>query len=136
MGSRSPKLSRLTPFRPPPPLQGSKESLRAEAQNISSAFKDLDGQVSSETGYTPEEATGSEETAQGLRTHRAMAFRHHISTQKMYEMKTKLRCSSEGCPRMGQGGAGHRARLWGPPTALGPPHRCGEPGHTQLPPLV
>ncbi|KAF6292726.1 DC-STAMP domain containing 1 [Rhinolophus ferrumequinum] len=75
-------------------LLGSKESLRAEAQNISSAFKDLDAQVSSETGYTPEEATGSEETAQGLRTHRAVASRHHLSTQKMYEMKTKLRCSS------------------------------------------
>lgn len=104
MGSRSPKLSPLTPFRPPPPPQGSKESLRAEAQNISSSFKDLDAQVSSETGYTPEKATVSEETAQGLRTHRTVASRHHLSTQKMYEMKTKLRCSSEGHPGRGRAG--------------------------------
>ncbi|XP_074174706.1 E3 ubiquitin-protein ligase DCST1 isoform X1 [Rhinolophus sinicus] len=85
-------------------LLGSKESLRAEAQNISSSFKDLDAQVSSETGYTPEKATVSEETAQGLRTHRTVASRHHLSTQKMYEMKTKLRCSSEGHPGRGRAG--------------------------------
>ncbi|XP_036198583.1 E3 ubiquitin-protein ligase DCST1 [Myotis myotis] len=74
-------------------LLGSKKSLRAETQNISKSFGDLDAQVNSETGYTPEDATDLEETAQGLRTRRAMAFRPHLSTQKMYELKTKLRCS-------------------------------------------
>ncbi|KAM5295060.1 E3 ubiquitin-protein ligase DCST1 isoform 4-T5 [Glossophaga mutica] len=75
-------------------LLGSKETLRAETQNISNFFEDLDTQVNSDTGYTPEDATGSEETAQGEGTHRAMASRHHLSTQKMYELKTKLRCSN------------------------------------------
>ncbi|XP_006775726.1 PREDICTED: DC-STAMP domain-containing protein 1 isoform X2 [Myotis davidii] len=74
-------------------LLGSKTSLTAETQNISKSFGDLDAQVNSETGYTPEDATGLEETAQGQRTRRAMASRPHLSTQKMYELKTKLRCS-------------------------------------------
>lgn len=58
--------------------------------------------MNSETGYTPEDAMDLEETAQGVRTRRAMAFRPHLSTQKMYELKTKLRCSCEGCPQVGQ----------------------------------
>uniref|UniRef100_G1P1U5 DC-STAMP domain containing 1 n=1 Tax=Myotis lucifugus TaxID=59463 RepID=G1P1U5_MYOLU len=74
-------------------LLGSKKSLRAETQNISNSFGDLDAQVNSETGYTPEDAMGLEETARGVRTRRAMAFGPHLSTQKMYELKTKLRCS-------------------------------------------
>ncbi|XP_004436185.1 PREDICTED: DC-STAMP domain-containing protein 1 [Ceratotherium simum simum] len=75
-------------------LLSSKDSLKAETQNISNSFEDLDTQVKSETGYTPEDTLGSEETAQGTETHRATASRHHLSTQKMYELKTKLRCSS------------------------------------------
>ncbi|XP_058395321.1 E3 ubiquitin-protein ligase DCST1 isoform X2 [Diceros bicornis minor] len=75
-------------------LLSSKDSLKAETQNISNSFEDLDTQVKSETGYTPEDTLGSEETAQGTETHRAAASRHHLSTQKMYELKTKLRCSS------------------------------------------
>ncbi|XP_001494537.2 E3 ubiquitin-protein ligase DCST1 isoform X2 [Equus caballus] len=74
-------------------LLSSKDSLKAETQNISSSFEDLDTQVNSEAGYTPEDAVDSEETAQGAETYRAAASRHHLSTQKMYELKTKLRCS-------------------------------------------
>nr|XP_012623343.1 DC-STAMP domain-containing protein 1 isoform X3 [Microcebus murinus]XP_012623344.1 DC-STAMP domain-containing protein 1 isoform X3 [Microcebus murinus] len=74
-------------------LLGSKESLKAETQNITTSFQDLDGQVNSEAGYKPEDVSDSEKTAQGIKTHQAPASRFHLSTQKMYEMKTKLRCS-------------------------------------------
>ncbi|XP_073904047.1 E3 ubiquitin-protein ligase DCST1 isoform X3 [Castor canadensis] len=74
-------------------LLGSKESLKAETQNISSAFEDLDAQVKSETGYSPEDAKGLEDTDQGKETRGAPHIRLHLSTQKLYELKTKLRCS-------------------------------------------
>ncbi|ELW62435.1 DC-STAMP domain-containing protein 1 [Tupaia chinensis] len=73
-------------------LLSSKESLKAETQNISASFEDLDAQVNSEVGYTPEDARDPE-TAQGIESRRAPASRPHLSTQKMYELKTKLRCS-------------------------------------------
>lgn len=85
---------------------------------------------------------GSEETAQEAETPRALASRHHLSTQKMYELKTKLRCSSEECrgvPKQGRVGGpqGQHSRSGhGDLTLLVPSHRCGEPGHAQLPPLV
>jgi hypothetical protein len=72
--------------------------LKAETQNISSAFEDLDAQVKSETGYSPEDAKGLEDTDQGKETRGAPHIRLHLSTQKLYELKTKLRCSREGCP--------------------------------------
>ncbi|KAK2503123.1 hypothetical protein MC885_014967 [Smutsia gigantea] len=75
-------------------LLGSKDLLKADTQNISNSFEDLDAQVNSEAGYTPEDAMGSEETAQEAETPRALASRRHLSTQKMYELKTKLRCSN------------------------------------------
>ncbi|KAM6167299.1 E3 ubiquitin-protein ligase DCST1 [Erethizon dorsatum] len=74
-------------------LLGSKESLKAETRNISTAFKDLDAQVSSEAGYAPEDTMDSEETAQGAEARKAPSTRLHLSTQKMFELKTKLRCS-------------------------------------------
>ncbi|XP_059758030.1 E3 ubiquitin-protein ligase DCST1 isoform X2 [Balaenoptera ricei] len=74
-------------------LLSSKESLKAKTQNITNSFEELDVQVNSESGYAPEDAEGSEETAPGRETLRASAFRHRLSTQKMYELKTKLRCS-------------------------------------------
>ncbi|XP_007108956.1 LOW QUALITY PROTEIN: E3 ubiquitin-protein ligase DCST1 [Physeter macrocephalus] len=74
-------------------LLSSKESLKAKTQNITNSFEELDAQVNSESGYAPEDAEGSEETAPGRETLRASAFRHRLSTQKMYELKTKLRCS-------------------------------------------
>uniref|UniRef100_A0A2K5LJG1 DC-STAMP domain containing 1 n=1 Tax=Cercocebus atys TaxID=9531 RepID=A0A2K5LJG1_CERAT len=74
-------------------LLSSKELLRAETRNISTTFEDLDAQVKSETGYTPEDAVDSGETAQGREAHQAPASSLHLSTQKMYELKTKLRCS-------------------------------------------
>ncbi|XP_024091840.2 E3 ubiquitin-protein ligase DCST1 isoform X1 [Pongo abelii] len=74
-------------------LLSSKELLRAETRNISATFEDLDAQVNSETGYMPEDAVDSGETAQGREAHQAPASRLHLSTQKMYELKTKLRCS-------------------------------------------
>ncbi|XP_036720072.1 E3 ubiquitin-protein ligase DCST1 isoform X1 [Balaenoptera musculus] len=74
-------------------LLSSKESLKAKTQNVTNSFEELDAQVNSESGYAPEDAEGSEETAPGRETLRASAFRHRLSTQKMYELKTKLRCS-------------------------------------------
>ncbi|KAI2519421.1 DC-STAMP domain containing 1 [Homo sapiens] len=74
-------------------LLSSKELLRAETRNISATFEDLDAQVNSETGYTPEDTMDSGETAQGREARQAPASRLHLSTQKMYELKTKLRCS-------------------------------------------
>ncbi|XP_004629998.1 E3 ubiquitin-protein ligase DCST1 [Octodon degus] len=74
-------------------LLGSKDSLKAETQNISTAFKDLDAQVSSEAGYAPEDVVDSEETAPGAGAQKAPSTRFHLSTQKMFELKTKLRCS-------------------------------------------
>ncbi|XP_012331725.2 E3 ubiquitin-protein ligase DCST1 isoform X2 [Aotus nancymaae] len=74
-------------------LLSSKELLRAETQNITTTFKDLDAQVNSETGYTPEEAVDSGQAAQGREARQAPDSRLHLSTQKMYELKTKLRCS-------------------------------------------
>ncbi|XP_004693698.1 PREDICTED: DC-STAMP domain-containing protein 1 [Condylura cristata] len=68
-------------------LLGSKESLRKETGNISNTFEELDTQVKSETGYTSSD-TGALEKA-GLRTEPLK----YLSTQKMFELKTKLRCS-------------------------------------------
>lgn len=82
-------------------LLASKDSLKAETQNITKSFEDLDDQVNSETGYTLENSMGLEGTARGGEMYRAVPSRYHLSTQKMYELKTKLRCSCEGR-------AGHR----------------------------
>ncbi|XP_008852773.1 E3 ubiquitin-protein ligase DCST1 isoform X1 [Nannospalax galili] len=74
-------------------LLGSKDALKAETQNISTYFEDLDAQVKSETGYSPEDTMDLEETDPGVDTRGAPTGRLHLSTQKMYELKTKLRCS-------------------------------------------
>ncbi|OWK04505.1 DCST1 [Cervus elaphus hippelaphus] len=73
-------------------LLSSKDSLKAETQNITNSFEELDAQVNSKSGFSPKDAEGSE-TAPGGAAPLASAFRHHLSTQKMYELKTKLRCS-------------------------------------------
>uniref|UniRef100_A0A8C0QX34 Uncharacterized protein n=1 Tax=Canis lupus dingo TaxID=286419 RepID=A0A8C0QX34_CANLU len=77
-------------------MRASKDSLKAETQNITKSFEDLDDQVNSETGYTLENSMGLEGTARGGEMYRAVPSRYHLSTQKMYELKTKLRCSCEG----------------------------------------
>ncbi|XP_027776828.2 E3 ubiquitin-protein ligase DCST1 isoform X2 [Marmota flaviventris] len=74
-------------------LLSSRASLKAETKNISTSFEDLDAQVNSEAGFVPEDAADSEEAAQGAQARRAPRSRLHVSTQKMYELKTKLRCS-------------------------------------------
>uniref|UniRef100_A0A8C9QS23 Uncharacterized protein n=1 Tax=Spermophilus dauricus TaxID=99837 RepID=A0A8C9QS23_SPEDA len=74
-------------------LLSSRASLKAETKNISTSFEDLDAQVNSEAGFVPEDASDSEETAQGAQASGAPRSRLHLSTQKMYELKTKLRCS-------------------------------------------
>ncbi|XP_006895886.1 PREDICTED: DC-STAMP domain-containing protein 1 [Elephantulus edwardii] len=74
-------------------LLGSRDSLKAEALNISNSFKDLDAQVKSEAGFNPEDAPDSKETAQDVEARRVPSFRDFYSTQKMFELKTKLRCS-------------------------------------------
>ncbi|XP_044905147.1 E3 ubiquitin-protein ligase DCST1 isoform X8 [Felis catus] len=76
-----------------PSMRGSKVSLKAETQNLSKAFEDLDAQVNSEMGYSPEDAESPEGTARGVGTHRAPPSGRRLSTQKMYELKTRLRCS-------------------------------------------
>lgn len=65
--------------------------------------------MNSESGFSPKDAEGSE-TAPGEETPAASAFRHHLSTQKTYELKTKLRCS---CERGSLGRAGARASAQG-----------------------
>ncbi|XP_049736626.1 E3 ubiquitin-protein ligase DCST1 [Elephas maximus indicus] len=74
-------------------LLGSKDSLKAETLNISNSFEDLDAQVKSEAGFKLEDATDSEETVWDVETRQAPASRQPLSTQKMFELKTKLRCS-------------------------------------------
>ncbi|XP_055978779.1 E3 ubiquitin-protein ligase DCST1 [Sorex fumeus] len=69
-------------------LLSSKDTLKSEAWNISKSFKDLDAQVSSEQGYASEASAAPETPARLPR-----APRIHLSTQKMYELKTRLRCS-------------------------------------------
>lgn len=65
--------------------------------------------MNSEAGYTPEDAVGLEETAPGVGAHHAVAVGRPLSTQKKFELKTKLRCSCERRPRTpplaGRGGA-------------------------------
>lgn len=96
-----------------PSPQSSRDFLKAETQNISSSFKDLDAQVSSEQGYAPK-ANAAPKTG-------ARAPRTYLSTQKMYEFKTRLRCSCEEYPGQGRVGeaAGH--------------HGKGTSGHLALP---
>ncbi|XP_040855302.1 E3 ubiquitin-protein ligase DCST1 [Ochotona curzoniae] len=74
-------------------LLSSKKALRAETRNISTSFEELDAQVRGEDGYTAEEATGAEKEASApfVRA-RLPVSRLRLSTQQMYEMKTKLRC--------------------------------------------
>lgn len=82
--------------------------------------------MNSEAGYTPEDAVGLEETAPGVGAHHAVGVGRPLSTQKKFELKTKLRCSCERRPRTPppwQGGAGPGPRTWpwGPQSALGLP---------------
>ncbi|VFV39019.1 dc-stamp domain-containing protein [Lynx pardinus] len=103
-------------------LLGSKVSLKAETQNLSKAFEDLDAQVNSEMGYSPEDAESPEGTARGVGTHRAPPSGRRLSTQKMYELKTKLRCSCEGRGGAGGGpGPGPGGEGWGPQAPWPPP---------------
>ncbi|KAM5256610.1 E3 ubiquitin-protein ligase DCST1 isoform 2-T2 [Ctenodactylus gundi] len=74
-------------------LLHSKESLKVETQNISTSFEDLDAQVNSEAGYTPRDTLDSGEAAHGPQPRGGPSARAHLSTQKMYELKTKLRCT-------------------------------------------
>ncbi|XP_058165765.1 E3 ubiquitin-protein ligase DCST1 [Dasypus novemcinctus] len=74
-------------------LLRNKESLKAESQKISNSFEDLDTQVKSEIGYMSEKVTDTEEADQGGRALQVPAFKRHLSTQKLFEKRTKLRCS-------------------------------------------
>ncbi|XP_016076856.1 PREDICTED: DC-STAMP domain-containing protein 1 [Miniopterus natalensis] len=78
-------------------LLSSQKTLKADTKNISNSFeKDLDAQVNSEAGYTSKDAEGLEqESQQRGRLSPAKAFgSRRLSTQKLYELRTKLRCSS------------------------------------------
>eukprot|EP00073_Rattus_norvegicus_P044648 XP_017446794.1 PREDICTED: DC-STAMP domain-containing protein 1 isoform X1 [Rattus norvegicus] len=74
-------------------MLSSKDSLKTEIANVSTSFEDLDAQVESNIGYSPEDKdmdTAPGTKALGTGTSRA---RLHLSTQMVYELKTKLRCS-------------------------------------------
>uniref|UniRef100_A0A8C5P3I8 DC-STAMP domain containing 1 n=1 Tax=Jaculus jaculus TaxID=51337 RepID=A0A8C5P3I8_JACJA len=72
-------------------LLRSKDSLKAETRNISTSFEDLDAQVKSEVGYS--ETADAEEAAPRAQSPGERRSRLRLSTQKMYELKTRLRCS-------------------------------------------
>ncbi|XP_012870487.1 PREDICTED: DC-STAMP domain-containing protein 1 [Dipodomys ordii] len=74
-------------------LLSSKESLKRQTQNISASFEDLDAQVKSEAGYSLKDGMDLDKVMQGKGTRGAPKIRVPLSTQKMYEMKTKMRCS-------------------------------------------
>lgn len=106
--------------------QDSKEALKAETWNISTSFEDLDAQVRSDMGYSPEDAKDTPGTeAPGVPRGRL-----RLSTQMVYELKTKLRCSREKCSLAGGGGADFGAKLqagaWGPQTPLSLCYRSGK----------
>uniref|UniRef100_A0A7N4PWR7 DC-STAMP domain containing 1 n=1 Tax=Sarcophilus harrisii TaxID=9305 RepID=A0A7N4PWR7_SARHA len=71
-------------------LLSKKEELKLESQNISNSFKELDAQIKSTEGYDSE-ASGepNNEDTEVQRVSKAMNL---FSTQKLYEIKTKLRC--------------------------------------------
>lgn len=77
--------------------------------------------MNSEAGYTPEDAVGLEETAPGVGAHHAVAVGRPLSTQKKFELKTKLRCSCERRPRTPPPRRQARTWRWGPQSALGLP---------------
>lgn len=53
--------------------------------------------MKSDAGFVPEDASGSDPTARRGPSQGAFPPRRRaLSTQKMYELKTKLRCSCEG----------------------------------------
>lgn len=61
--------------------------------------------MKSDAGFVPKDASGSDPTARRGASQGALPPRRRaLSTQKMYELKTKLRCSCEG-----RGGARGRA---------------------------
>ncbi|KAM4861775.1 E3 ubiquitin-protein ligase DCST1 [Thomomys bottae] len=74
-------------------LLGSKESLKRETQNISTSFDELDAQVKSEAGYSPKDGMDLQRAAQGKETRGVPKVKVPLSTQKMYELKTKMRCT-------------------------------------------
>nr|XP_020847548.1 DC-STAMP domain-containing protein 1 isoform X2 [Phascolarctos cinereus] len=67
-----------------------KEELKFDIQNISQSFKELDAQVKSTSGYEPE--ASRELKGQGPEVRTRLKGVKAISTQKIYEAKTKLRC--------------------------------------------
>ncbi|XP_074121376.1 E3 ubiquitin-protein ligase DCST1 isoform X2 [Sminthopsis crassicaudata] len=70
-------------------LLSKKEELKLDAKNISNSFKELDAQIKSTEGYDPDASGGLKNEDTEVRgVLKGMKF----STQKLYEIKTKLRC--------------------------------------------
>ncbi|XP_072503246.1 E3 ubiquitin-protein ligase DCST1 isoform X1 [Notamacropus eugenii] len=67
-----------------------KEELKLDTRNISNSFRELDDQVKSSNGYDP----GASGELQGEAPDIRMGLKgaKAFSTQKLYELKTKLRC--------------------------------------------
>ncbi|XP_028609165.1 E3 ubiquitin-protein ligase DCST1 [Grammomys surdaster] len=70
-------------------MLSSKDSLQTEIQNVSVSFEDLDDQVKSDIGYSSEDR----KTDPGTEALGASRARPYLSTQMMYELRTKLRCT-------------------------------------------
>ncbi|XP_034356646.1 E3 ubiquitin-protein ligase DCST1 [Arvicanthis niloticus] len=70
-------------------MLSSKDSLKTEILNVSTSFEDLDEQVKSDIGYSSEDMN-IEPGTEALGASRA---RPYLSTQMVYELRTKLRCT-------------------------------------------
>lgn len=78
-------------FLPPSKPQSSKDSLKTEILNVSTSFEDLDEQVKSDIGYSSEDMN----IEPGTEALGASRSRPYLSTQMVYELRTKLRCTRE-----------------------------------------
>ncbi|XP_043820041.1 E3 ubiquitin-protein ligase DCST1 isoform X2 [Dromiciops gliroides] len=71
-------------------LLSKKEELKLDTGNISNSFKELDAQVKSTDGYEP--GASGELKGEGPELQTGPKGVKNFSTQKLYELKTKLRC--------------------------------------------
>jgi hypothetical protein len=66
--------------------------LNKEIQNVSTSFEEMDEQVKSDAGYSSEDWDKNRESTEMFGTSRV---RPYLSTQMVYELRTRLRCIRE-----------------------------------------
>lgn len=66
--------------------------MNKEIQNVTVSFEELDNQMKSDVGYSSEDKNMNVEESEVFRSSRAPPY---MSTQMVYELKTKLRCTRE-----------------------------------------